>query len=72
VQISYPSAEDESQDEVIWAPQSRVRSRKFGTGTIAEVIGRGQEMKVKVDFDNEEVGRKTLIARLSDLRREDD
>jgi DNA helicase-2/ATP-dependent DNA helicase PcrA len=72
VQISYPAAEDEAQDEVIWAPQSRVRSKKFGTGTIAEVVGQGHDMKVKVDFDNEEIGRKTLVARLSDLRREDD
>jgi len=72
VQISYPAAEDEGQDEAIWAPQSRVRSKKFGTGTIAEVVGQGHDMKVKVDFDNEEIGRKTLVARLSDLRREDD
>jgi DNA helicase II / ATP-dependent DNA helicase PcrA len=72
VQISYPAAEDEVQDEAIWAPQSRVRSKKFGTGTIAEVVGQGHDMKVKVDFDNEEIGRKTLVARLSDLKREDD
>jgi DNA helicase-2/ATP-dependent DNA helicase PcrA len=72
VQIAYPAAEDEVQDEAVWAPKSRVRSKKFGTGTIAEVVGQGHDMKVKVDFDNEEIGRKTLVARLSDLRREDD
>ena len=50
----------------------RVRSSKFGTGTIAEVVGRGHDAKVKVDFDDEEMGRKTLVARLANLKREDD
>ena len=72
VQISYAAAEDESQDEAVYVAGCRVRSAKFGTGTIAEVVGRGHDAKVKVDFDDEEVGRKTLVARLANLKREDD
>src|SRR4051812_23440790 len=41
VQISYAAAEDESQDEAMYVPGSRVRHAKFGSGTIAEITGAG-------------------------------
>ena len=39
----------------------RVRHEKFGTGTIAELAGAGPDAKVRIDFDDEEIGRKTLV-----------
>ena len=60
-------AEDESQDAAHLSVGSRVRHRKFGSGTIAEVSGVGREAKVKVDFDDESVGRKTLVVAQANL-----
>ena len=48
---------------------ARVRHRKFGTGTIAELSGAGRDAKVKIDFDDEEVGRKTLVIAQANLER---
>ena len=48
---------------------SRVKHRKFGSGTIAEVSGSGPSAKVKVDFDDESVGRKTLVVGQANLER---
>ena len=59
--------EDESQDAVAFAEGARVRHRKFGVGTIAEVSGLGREAKVKIDFDDESVGRKTLVVAQANL-----
>jgi len=59
--------EDESQDTAGLAIGSRVRHRKFGAGTIAEVTGAGREAKVKVDFDDESIGRKTLVVAQANL-----
>jgi DNA helicase-2/ATP-dependent DNA helicase PcrA len=53
--------EDESQEIGAFTIGSRVRHRKFGAGTIAELTGIGREAKVKVDFDDESIGRKTLV-----------
>ena len=64
--------EDESQDAAVIAVGSRVRHRKFGTGTIAELAGSGRDMKVKVDFDDETIGRKTLVVAQANLERGDD
>jgi len=47
-----------------------VRHRKFGAGTIAELAGSGRELKVKIDFDDETVGRKTLVVAQANLERE--
>jgi DNA helicase-2/ATP-dependent DNA helicase PcrA len=72
VQISYAAPEDESQDEARYAPGSRVKHAKFGSGTIAEVTGSGREAKVKIDFDDEAIGRKTLVVAVARLARGDD
>ena len=72
VQISYSAPEDESQDEATYAAGSRVRHAKFGSGTVAEVTGTGREAKVKIDFDDEAVGRKTLVVAVARLSRGDD
>jgi DNA helicase-2/ATP-dependent DNA helicase PcrA len=68
----YFSDEDASQDAPIFAIGSRVKHRKFGSGTIAELAGTGRDAKVKVDFDDEAVGRKTLVVAQANLERGDD
>ena len=65
-------AEDESQDAAMFVIGARVRHRKFGSGTIAELAGSGRDAKVKVDFDDEEIGRKTLVIAQANLERGDE
>ena len=50
-----------SQDVPAFQPGERVRHRTFGSGTIAEVSGLGHSAKVKVDFEDATIGRKTLV-----------
>jgi DNA helicase-2/ATP-dependent DNA helicase PcrA len=59
--------EDESQESASLVVGSRVRHRKFGSGTIADVTGSGREAKVKIDFDDEGIGRKTLVVAQANL-----
>jgi DNA helicase-2/ATP-dependent DNA helicase PcrA len=67
-------ADDEniSQDAPVIAVGARVRHRKFGSGTIAELTGSGRETKARVDFDDQQVGRKTLVVAQANLEREID
>jgi DNA helicase-2/ATP-dependent DNA helicase PcrA len=65
-----PHVGDESQVAALIAVGARVRHRKFGPGTVAELSGAGREAKVKVDFDDESVGRKTLVVAQANLERE--
>jgi DNA helicase-2/ATP-dependent DNA helicase PcrA len=64
--------EYESQDAPNYVIGARVKHRKFGSGTIAELAGAGRDAKVKVDFDDEAVGRKTLVIAQANLERADD
>jgi ATP-dependent DNA helicase UvrD/PcrA len=64
--------EDVSQDAPSMIVGARVRHRKFGSGTIAELSGAGRDAKVKVDFDDETIGRKTLVIAQANLERGDD
>jgi len=64
-----PRPEDESQDTPAFRPGERVRHAKFGSGTIAELTGSGRDMKVRIDFDDEEIGRKTLVAAQAKLEK---
>jgi DNA helicase-2/ATP-dependent DNA helicase PcrA len=66
------AAEDESQDAPRFSIGERVKHRKFGSGTIAELSGSGRDAKVKVDFDDEAVGRKTLVIAQANLERGDE
>ena len=63
--------EYESQDAPAFEVGSRVKHRKFGAGTIAEVAGVGREAKVKIDFDDEAIGRKTLVIAQANLEPSD-
>jgi DNA helicase-2/ATP-dependent DNA helicase PcrA len=62
--------ENASQDAPIIAVGARIRHRKFGAGIIAELSGSGRELKAKVDFDDESVGRKTLVVAQANLERD--
>ncbi len=61
--------EDESQDAPLFALGERVRHAKFGSGTIAELTGAGRDAKVRIDFDDKEIGRKTLVIAQAKLER---
>jgi DNA helicase-2/ATP-dependent DNA helicase PcrA len=61
------AVEDESQDLASLGVGSRIRHRKFGSGTVAELTGAGREAKVKIDFDDESIGRKTLVVAQANL-----
>ncbi|HTE48033.1 MAG TPA: UvrD-helicase domain-containing protein [Gemmatimonadaceae bacterium] len=64
--------EDESQDTPRFVIGVRVKHRKFGSGTIGELVGTGRDAKVKVDFDDEAIGRKTLVIAQANLERGDE
>ena len=61
--------EDESQDAPMFAVGAKVRHAKFGSGTIAELTGSGRDLKVRIDFEDEEIGRKTLVLAQAKLER---
>ena len=65
-----PTTFDDHADTVQVLPGARVRHRKFGVGTVAEVTGAGRDMKVRIDFDDEEIGRKTLVVAQANLEPE--
>ena len=72
VPVTFGGVEDESQDAPVFVVGARVKHRKFGSGTIAELAGNGRDAKVKVDFDDEAIGRKTLVIAQANLERGDD
>jgi DNA helicase II / ATP-dependent DNA helicase PcrA len=58
-----------SQDAPAYKIGERVKHKSFGSGVIAELSGVGRELKVRVDFDDPAVGRKTLVAAQAGLER---
>jgi DNA helicase-2/ATP-dependent DNA helicase PcrA len=62
--------EEESQDAPRFARGERVRHRKFGSGVVRTVSGRGRDLKVTVEFDDQDVGTKHLLAAYAGLERE--
>jgi DNA helicase-2/ATP-dependent DNA helicase PcrA len=48
----------------------RVKHRRFGSGVIRQVAGRGRDLKVAVEFDDGAVGLKQLLAAYAGLERE--
>ncbi len=61
---------DASQDAAVIAIGARVKHRKFGGGVIAELAGTGRDLKAKIDFDDESIGRKTLVVAQANLERD--
>jgi DNA helicase-2/ATP-dependent DNA helicase PcrA len=59
-----------SQDAPRYATGERVRHRKFGAGVVRAVSGSGRELKVTVEFDDQEIGTKQLLVAYAGLERE--
>ena len=68
---SFDEAET-SQDAAVIAIGARVKHRKFGSGVIAELAGAGRDLKAKIDFSDETIGRKTLVVAQANLERDID
>jgi DNA helicase-2/ATP-dependent DNA helicase PcrA len=62
--------EEHSDDRPAFRPGERVRHRRFGSGTIQGVAGRGRELKVSVQFDDEAVGLKQLLVAYAGLEKD--
>jgi ATP-dependent DNA helicase UvrD/PcrA len=61
-----------SQDEPRYVKGERVKHKLFGEGSIAELSGVGREVKAVIDFDDENVGRKTIKLAYTTLERGQD
>jgi DNA helicase-2/ATP-dependent DNA helicase PcrA len=64
---AYP---DENDDAPRYVKGERVKHRRFGSGTIESVSGRGRDLKVAVAFDDDTVGLKQLLAAYAGLERD--
>ncbi len=64
------SPEVESQDAPRYIKGERVRHQAFGSGTIRGLAGTGRNMKVIVEFDEEEAGTKQLLIAVAGLERD--
>jgi DNA helicase-2/ATP-dependent DNA helicase PcrA len=62
--------DDESQDAPRYAIGERVRHARFGSGKIVELSGNGAQAKARIDFDDESIGRKTLMLAQAHLERD--
>ena len=60
----------DTQDAPSMRKGARVRHPTFGAGTVAELSGYGESVKATIDFDDETVGRKTILLRYANLQRE--
>jgi DNA helicase II / ATP-dependent DNA helicase PcrA len=60
---------DVSQDAPAYRVGEKVRHRAFGTGIIADVSGTGRDLKVRIDFEDAAIGRKTLVVAQAGLQR---
>jgi hypothetical protein len=58
-----------SQDEPRYVKGERVKHKLFGDGSIAELSGVGREVKAVIDFDDENIGRKTIKLAYTTLER---
>jgi DNA helicase-2/ATP-dependent DNA helicase PcrA len=67
-QVEFP--EDVSQDAPRYQRGERVRHRRFGAGVVRAVQGSGRDLKVTVEFDDEEVGIKQLLVAYAALERD--
>ncbi len=63
-------AVEASQDAPRYVAGERVRHRKFGGGVVRAVSGSGRDLKVTVEFDDQEVGMKQLLVAYAGLERE--
>jgi DNA helicase II / ATP-dependent DNA helicase PcrA len=62
--------EEASQDAPRYVTGERVRHRKFGGGIVRAVSGEGRELRVRVDFDDPDIGTKQLLVAYAGLERD--
>jgi DNA helicase-2/ATP-dependent DNA helicase PcrA len=62
--------EEASQDAPRYVKGERVRHRRFGSGIIRGLVGSGRDLKVEVQFDDEEAGIKQLLVAYAGLERD--
>ena len=62
--------EEVSQDAPRYVKGERVRHRRFGSGVIRGLLGSGRDLKVEVQFDDEEAGIKQLLVAYAGLERD--
>ncbi len=60
---------DVSSGEPSFAPGERISHKLFGGGRIAEMSGTGRDVKAVIDFDDTNVGRKTIKLAYTTLER---
>jgi DNA helicase-2/ATP-dependent DNA helicase PcrA len=65
----FAEEQEVSQDAPAYRVGEKVKHKTFGSGVIAEITGSGRELKVRVDFDDPAIGRKTLVAAQAGLER---
>ncbi len=65
---SYSVDYSDSQDVPRLIKGARVRHPQFGAGTVAELSGRGQDVRAAIDFES--VGRKRVVVRYANLQPE--
>lgn len=68
VPLSAP--EVESQANPRYVKGERVVHRKFGSGTIRGLAGHGRDLRVMVEFDDEQIGTKQLLVAYAGLERD--
>ena len=64
------SPEMQSQDAPRYIKGERVLHRSFGSGVIRGLTGTGRDLKVTVEFDDEEAATKQLLVRYAGLERD--
>ncbi|MGE5802518.1 MAG: 3'-5' exonuclease, partial [Gemmatimonadota bacterium] len=67
-EIAFP--EQVSQDAPRYVMGERVRHRKFGAGIVRAVSGEGRDLRVRVDFDDPDIGTKQLLVAYAGLERD--
>ena len=66
--LGFPEAV--SQDAPRYVQGERVRHRKFGGGIVRAVSGEGRDLRVRVDFDDPDIGTKQLLVAYAGLERD--
>ncbi len=59
-----------SQDAPRYVKGERVRHRHFGSGVIRALTGHGRDLKVTVEFEDDEIGLKQLLVAYASLERD--
>jgi DNA helicase-2/ATP-dependent DNA helicase PcrA len=65
-----PTSQELSRDTPRYVKGERVRHRHFGSGTILGLAGYGRQLKVVVEFDDQNVGVKQLLVAYAGLERD--